>query len=423
MKKILMVAYYFPPLGMGGTQRPAKFARYLPEFGWQPTVITVKPIAYWAQDQSQLDELKHVRIIRTESLDPQRMLARFNKSDTAGQDRQLAGRGVLNQFNKKLVPFFLIPDSKILWKQGVIHKVAQLLRQEHFDALYTTSPPHSVHLIGRILANRFGLKWIVDFRDSWAGGVVVHEPTKIHRLCNQKLQQRALNSADKVIAVSEGIARQLKKNFYASKVHVITNGFDPADFPESEKSEKFTFCHCGSITRFSHPDFFLQAVAKFFKEYPKLKKTVRFQFVGYDALGTFMETVERLQLSDVIEHLGYQPHHRALKYVVQAGALVLIARSHDNAHFIPGKVFEYIGARKPILAMSNVPDTLHLLRSYPAAIFAAPEDVNAIVQAMNEIVNQHISLKREDENFVNRFNRKFQTRELAQLLDDMLAER
>ena len=408
---------------MGGTQRPAKFAKYLPDFGWQPTVVTVKPIAYWAQDPTQLEELQHIRIIRTESLDPQRILARFKRTDPSDRDRHVSGSGILGRLNKKVVPFFLVPDSKILWKHAVVRKVAQLLRQEHFDVLYTTSPPHSVQVIGKMLAERFGLKWIADFRDSWAGGVVVHEPTKVQKICNRKLQQSVLRSTDKAVAVSEGIAKELAQKADDSKVHVITNGFDPDDFPESVKSDVFTFCHCGSITNFSNPDYFLLAVASFFTEYPDYKDKIRFQFVGYDALGTFTETVERLQLSDVIEYLGYQSHHRALKYVVRADALVLIARGGSHSHFIPGKVFEYIGARKPILAMSNVSDTLRLLTSYSAAISTEPDNVNEVVRAMHKIINQQTLLKPEDESFINRFNRKIQTQELAQLLDDMLVKR
>ena len=113
LKKVLVLSYYFPPIGMGGTQRIAKFGKYLAEFGWEPTIITVLPISYWAIDETTLDELSHVRIIRTESLDPQRLLAKMGKKQLA---KVGSGKGLAHFVNLKILPFFLLPDTKILWK-------------------------------------------------------------------------------------------------------------------------------------------------------------------------------------------------------------------------------------------------------------------------------------------------------------------
>ena len=127
MKKLLILTYYFPPLGLGGTQRVAKFVKYLPQFGWRPTVVTVKPIAYWALDESLMQDVKEARIIRTESLDPQRLLARLGRTTiqaSAGEKRV----GVGATINQKLLPFFLTPDSKILWRPFALRAVKKLLK-------------------------------------------------------------------------------------------------------------------------------------------------------------------------------------------------------------------------------------------------------------------------------------------------------
>ena len=128
-----MLSYYFPPIGMGGTQRAAKFAKYLPEFGWEPTVVTVKPIAYWAQDPALLDEIQKVRILRTESFDPQRLMAKYRPLGKTRLRTKSYG-GFVTTLNEYIIPFFLLPDSKILWQHHAIKTVDKLLAYEKFDS-------------------------------------------------------------------------------------------------------------------------------------------------------------------------------------------------------------------------------------------------------------------------------------------------
>jgi len=411
-----MLSYYFPPIGMGGTQRAAKFAKYLPEFGWEPTVVTVKPIAYWALDPALLDELYAVRIIRTESFDPQRLMAKYrpSKREPAGAKRN---GGLVSALNEFVIPFFLLPDSKILWKHHVLKTIDELLVHEKFDALYTTSPPHSVQLIGKKLAKKYGLKWVADFRDSWAGGVVVHEPTIFQRRMNRFLQKRVLNAADVVVCVTG----EMKKEFdqLAANVHWIPNGFDPADFPaaEKEKKKKFVFCHCGTITKFSHPEGLLCAFSELKTKKPELYKQILFRFVGHDSLGNFLELVKKFNVQDAVEYHGYKTHREALRDLVNADALLLIALGKPGDHFIPGKTFEYLGASKPVLALTNIVDTKSLLEKFTRVFILDPENPNAIIETIEKIIHFRA---RETKNDVQKYNRKLQTKQLAEILDDLI---
>ncbi|MDZ7724388.1 MAG: glycosyltransferase family 4 protein [candidate division KSB1 bacterium] len=415
MKKLLMISYYFPPLGMGGTQRPAKFAKYLHEFGWQPTVLTVKPVAYFAQDQSLLNELAHVRIIRTESWDPQRLLARLGRQRDAAAG-QSAGGGIGRWINEKLLPFVLQPDSKRLWLAHACRTARKLLRSESFDAVYTTSPPHSVQLLGLELKKRFEIPWIADFRDAWAGGVVVHEPTKYQYQHNLRLQKQVLNAADAVLSVTPGLARDLQPLAGDTPVQLLTNGFDPEDYPESRRSDdRFVLCHCGSITKFSHPDVVLHACALMKEKYPDGSKTFRLQFVGYDALGDLEKRVERYGIHDMVDIVGYQPHTKALEYLVSADALLLIAQGRKQDRFIPGKVFEYIGAQKPILAVCNVDDTRNLLRQSKTAVVVQPQAPD-VAEAMQSLMRDKGSIQAEPD-FARQYERREQTRKLTQILE------
>jgi glycosyltransferase involved in cell wall biosynthesis len=425
MKRIIILAYYFPPLGMGGSQRPAKFAKYLPEFGWQPTVVTVKPLTYWAQDISLLKELSEISIIRTDSLDPQRLLERLlglkvNSRPASSQERQ--GHGFLQKINEILLPFFLLPDSKILWRFHAIRAVSELLEKEKFDAIFTTSPPHSVHLIGKKLAKKFKLKWVADFRDSWVGGVVVHEPTPLQRWVNQVLQKTVLNSADAIISVSDGIQNELKKSIPNSreKFYLIPNGFDESDYPvagDTSKDKRFVFCHCGSITKFSDPEPVLTALKLFKKKYPRLVDRVLFQFVGYDVLGDFTRHVQQAGLDDMISYMGYKPHHEALQYLVNADALLLIARGPKGATFIPGKTFEYLGALKPILALSNVADTIAVLQNTNLSVVLGLEDPSKIADEIAHFLQKDWKSSKTAHEKIQQFSRRNQAKQLASILD------
>lgn len=419
MKKLLMLCYYFPPLGMGGVQRPAKFAKYLQRYGWQPTVVTVEPIAYWAQDQELLRELDAIRIIRTESWDPQRLWQKYRPSIPSATAPLAGAPSIARRLLEQTMAFCLMPDSKILWKHPLLTGIQRLLQEESFDALYTTSPPHSVHLIGRSIARRYGLKWVADFRDSWAGGVVVREPTRVHRKWNQWLQRAVLKQADAVLAVSQGIAEQLQDSFTGSKnIHLIPNGFDPEDFPTSQAADSFfTFCHCGSITRFSDPRVVLQALDRIRRKEPAVYERIRLLFVGLDATGKLHQQVADLGLADHVSHCGYTSHRQALQRLMNSQALLLVARGADNAHFIPGKTWEYLASGKPILALTDVPDTADVLMKSGAARLCAADDPVECAEAMSALYHNQRSWFQPQNDFIRRYDRRLQTGQLAAVLD------
>ncbi len=445
MKKVLIISYYFPPLGMGGAQRPLKFAKYLPQFGWQPTVLTVKPIAYWAQDTSLLEEIATVPVIRAGSLDPQRILqlmkelrlqrwqrsqqnpdlAKNQNPNLAKDDGSLRAKW-LGYINNKLLPFFLVPDSKVLWLPLAKRAAHRLLAGGAYDAILTTSPPHSVHLLGRDLAQKYRLPWVADFRDAWSDSVVVHQPTSWHRRMQKKLQKKVLLAADAVVCVIQGILEDfLQQQVDAKKFHLISNGFDPADYPLTQKPAneyRFIFCHSGSITRFSNPTPLLAALRRLQAQQPELMKRIKFDFVGYDALGNFREKVNYFGLDQIIEYHGYQTHRRALEILMQADALILIACHDRDAHFIPGKTFEYLGSKKPILAVSNVSDTRELLEKFPWVKLCKPEDEIGMVNALVEMVTAPQSRKISDE-LLRPYDRLYQAQHLAMVLDGLLLKK
>jgi glycosyltransferase involved in cell wall biosynthesis len=415
-----MICYYFPPLGMGGTQRPAKFAKYLPEFGWQPTVVTVNPVSYWVQDPSMLDELTNLRIIRTESFDPQRLMAKLQTSKSPSPVIDHKNRNILSFINQKLLPFMLVPDSKILWGYHLYHTVTDLLRKETFDAMYTTSPPHSVHLIGKMIARSCHLKWIADFRDAWAGSVVVHEPTPLHRSFSRHMQKSILQSADAVLCITGGLLSSFKE-FYppnAGKMFHIPNGYDETDYPppraRDRSGKKFVFCHCGSISKFSHPGPLFQALDILRQQDPAVYAKIRFDFVGLDARGDFSS---RIAAFDCIHWHGYKSHGEALSFLSDADALLLVAQGRPDDTFIPGKIYEYFGSQKPVLAITNVQDTINLLKTYPRAVILDPADPGSISRAIKSMISK--KWPRMDRHIVEQWSRRRQAEQLAEILNQL----
>src|SRR3990172_4970802 len=186
LRKVLFIAYYFPPLGMGGTQRVAKFAKYLPEFDWQPYIVTVKNIAYYSYDETLIKDIAKVKVIRTGSFDPQRLFYILNKF----KKKQASAAGLSPKKRKlnQVLNWLLIPDTKILWLPFVLFHAVKIIKRENIKHIITTSPPHSVHLAGFLLKIFFGIKWFADFRDGWISGNFQSEPTFFHRWANRRLQ-------------------------------------------------------------------------------------------------------------------------------------------------------------------------------------------------------------------------------------------
>ncbi len=421
MKQLLVVSYYFPPMGLGGTQRIAKFVKYLPQFGWLPTVLTVKPIAYWAWDDSLLDDVKEAQVVRCESFDPQRLLARLGKERLSPPASGIQKQSPTAFLNNRILPFFLQPDSKMLWKPFALNAAKQMLRHRTYDALLTTSPPHSVHLVGRGIKKRSQLRWVADFRDGWAGSHVVQEPTSWHYKRNVVKQNQVVQEADAIISASIGIQESLlSENVDREKYHVVTNGFDPHEVrPIRAKHHEFTLCYSGTINKFASPIPFLDALILLREQAASLYEALRVQFVGLDTLGDFKELVRERNLEEKIEILGHLPHAESVNYVNRADGLLLIAKARETDTFIPGKTFEYIGAQKPIFSVSSSKYTNELLADYALAITAESWEPQLIFNKLTEFLQTDWNSINNNSDFVQQFNRIHQTQKLAEILNHL----
>lgn len=427
LKKVLILAYYFPPLGMGGTQRPAKFVKYLPEFNWTPFVITVKDIAYYAKDLSLLNDVRDAQVFRTGSLDPQRLLSFFasHNSNSPGHDKNWTS-GSWQTF-KKIVFSFFIPDTKIFWLPFAILKAIKVINRENITCVFTTSPPHSLQLAGLLLKKIKGLPWVVDFRDGWSNGNFQGEPTAIHKWLNRFWQRCVLAAADEVIGVSSPMFDDFKSrsSHISSKFHTIPNGFDPEDLPNIQPSfsnDKFTIVYCGTVSAISPMGSFLNGLSLLLSHRPDLRKGILFKFIGIDLTGTVKSLAGQLDLNDVIQYDGYLDHQKAFEGIVKADVLLYPVSNSASQDFVPGKTFEYLASRNPILAIGPRVAGTEILEKHSSVEWVSHEKIGAIEQAIfkcySEFKNQSLNVRQND---ISQFERKNQTRMLAEILDNLVS--
>lgn len=428
---VLLICYYFPPMGMGGTQRSAKFSKYLAAYQWKPVVVTVKDVHYYAHDESLLEDVRNVRIFRTESLDPLRFLARFKKRDqksSAPQTINRSFRSLLNFLNNIIGNWLLVPDSKILWIPFAIVKSIQLIRQNKAKVIYTTSPPHSAHIAGLILKLMTRVKWIADFRDDWTGGESQPCPTYIHHLMNRFLEKLVLKYADRVVGMCDHLTNTLyQKSKFPAKEKFITimNGYDPGDFTpvlNTPQNSTFTITHCGSISKVSYPDSFLRAYKKVLDDHPEVRGNINVQFIGTDIFGQLNLLVEKYGLGADIKPIKYLPHQQALAQIMASHVLLITVLKKTDEEIITGKIFEYLGSGKKILMISGDGYVPRLIQQLDRGVVIEPGDIQKISDVIySDLIDfQKNELSQFNPLDVVQFDRRKLTGELASLLDRMI---
>ncbi len=434
MKTILLISYYFPPLGMGGTQRLAGFARHLPQFGWRPIVLTVKDVDYYAHDASLVKGLEQTTIVRTGSLDPLRvahMLRRWRRSgsipDDTGATKAVSGSR-WQRWLRRWLNFVLIPDQKLLWLPFAFVRARSWLKHERVDWILTSGPPHSAHLLGWLLHRLYGVPWLADFRDGWSGGDFQPEATPLHRRLNRWLQRQVLRSATVITAVSGGLKQRLHESApQHAPIQVITNGYEAADFPRSRRAgaqdDRFDIVHVGTLGNFVDPTLFLGAFQRFVQDGGLNEQSVRLWFIGADLTGELHQRVQALQLGAFVHATGYVSHPEAIKHLLQADLLLYLVTGDPYPGFIPGKTFEYLAASRPILAACPDIEGLSIIQKTGRVRHVQPDDFDGMVLALKAFYLEFLDRKptpapsAEVRNLVDSYSRKALTAQLVQLLE------
>jgi glycosyltransferase involved in cell wall biosynthesis len=424
-RRVLVIAYYFPPMGLSGVQRTLKFVKYLSEFGWHPTVLTVDPRGYFAKDDTLLAELegRNVRVVRTAASGPARF---FKKKDVIEIPVEWK-RKLLSRLSDTI----FIPDNKIGWRRKAVARALALHKETPFDIVFATAPPFTSFLIGRKLKLLINRPLVFDYRDPWVDYPFKFYPTPLHKLANILLERKALRASSHVITTNRRVKEQILRRHRFLTYHdidIISQGFDPADFasaalagekktqtgPQGDRRMRITYA--GVFWEDRIPDYFLRALHDLFAEKPRLRGRIEAVFVGKFREEN-MKLVARLGLQDTVRVLGYLPHPDCVRELCASDVLWMTVGDDLGS---PGKVYEYIGARKPILAL--VPDGyLKSTILEAGGKTVAPEDVAGIRNALGEFLALHEKrqLRGPDPEVVEKYDRRTLTGTLAKLFESL----
>ncbi len=356
-EKVLIITYYWPPGGGSGVQRWVKFAKYLPQYGVQPVILTVSNPTYATLDESMKDDVsENTLVYKSPSLEPfglYSILSGKSRTEVAKPTTRIAETGT--SLTAKAASWIranvFVPDARIGWVRTARNKALKLIDEHAIQTVITTGPPHSTHLIGRYIKKQTSLKWIADFRDPWTK-VFYNQllpRTPLVRNIDLKLERSVLNAANEVIVVSPSM-KKLQKNITDRTYRVIPNGFDHEDFEDlaipQQQNGTFTIRHIGTLSETAIPTALFEALELLPEEF-----RFRMEFIG-NVHDHVKELARKSRVSNRIKFTDYLPHAQAVQAMAASDLLLLVIPDVQNNELIlTGKIFEYIATGKPVLML------------------------------------------------------------------------
>lgn len=359
-KKVLLITYYWPPASGPGVQRWLKFAKFLPDMGWDPIVITPKNGSYPNTDDSLLDDVPSaLRVVTTSTLEPFALYNRLTGQRKKGNMSTVGMMGLKKTRNpiKKLAKFiranWFIPDARRGWVPYVVKAANALIEKEAIAAIITTGPPHSTHLAGLQLKATTRLPWIADFRDPWVD--IYYNAflprTRTTKKKDKALQDAVLRDADLVLTVSDGLAEKLGK--IAKQSVTIYNGYDQEDFKETAASTDryFRVHYIGNLKANQNPAALWEAISQLRENQADFKADFRLAFTG-NIDPSVSTSLSEYGLTDCTEVRPFVPHQQSVQEMQRATLLLfIIPDTAGNEVILTGKLFEYLASRTPLLAI------------------------------------------------------------------------
>ncbi|RKD23824.1 glycosyl transferase family 1 [Ammoniphilus oxalaticus] len=440
-KKVLIIAYLFPPIGGGGVQRALKMAKYLNQYGWQVHVLTVEPIYHVSLDESLLNQLPETVIIhRTQEFSfgaPPAVAVSADSSETDNSNQKKnvksAVKAALFPTLKKMKKYALIPDDQILWFPSATKKGLEIIREHQIDAIFSTSGPYTNHLVGLRLKKKTRLPWIVDFRDPWTQNM--HRPGVAWReKVEEKMERNVLREADILLTVTRSFANDFQRKFgnVIKRTEVIHNGFDPEDYQQlatiASDRQRCSFIYTGIFYQERNPRLFLQAIHELLAEGKLKRDLIELKFAGvfdYPGYTENMDCAQALGLEDIVKVLGHLPHQEALIELKSSDVLLLIAdTAPGSGRYIPGKLFEYMAIGKPILALSLPGESTAIIEQYGLGQVVNPTSKEEIKAGIMILYEQWLNQDGTERSTViepstSMYQRKTQAGMLAKLLDQI----
>lgn len=368
---------------MGGV-RQRRIARLLPKHGWEPVVLTHPADASTAQS-----DVPGVRVEHVAAPDLTQIYARLRGQKNAApggkpepKAKEIGLTGMLNRW-------VMIPDKQATWFRAAVRRGRELLQREKFDAIFASIEPRTCALVAAKLAKETGVRCVIEYRDLWTDNPYHHigQPTPLHRWLHSRFERRALKQADAVSAVCRGIASHLSKSYpelLRSPVELNYNFFDPGEYPTiEEKPRPFTISYTGAMYASRTPHQFFEGMRAFIDRAGLKPEQFRFRWAGGAAgIKDLGEVLDRHGIRPHLDFLGQIPHRDALRLLRESDAALLLQSPEDTIH-IPGKLFEALGARVPLLALAHPCEVTQIIGRCHAGIIC-PYTTESVVAALEE---------------------------------------
>lgn len=439
-KYVLFVSYYFPPAGGPGVQRVAKFARYLSEFGWTPIMLVPDNPEYQALDESLAKELpKDLIVRRAHIFEPYDLYRKFTGvKKGVSLDVAVNKRGAKKSLKQKVAEFiratFFIPDARIGWYRNAVAEGMKIRNEYPISMIYSSSPPYTVSLVARTISKRTGIRWVAGFRDPWTG-FESSTPNRwfLPKAIDKKLERSVFTDASIVDVAWEGIREDVRGKYPeipASKFVHIPNGFDSADFPEYDiasravrkRGDKFVITYSGSLYGPRNPKTFLEAIRSLIASGMVDREKLHLRFVGRFG-PDIHEMLDAEDVSSIIEKIDYVPHSKAVELVQDSDALLLIVDDTATVDaIVPGKVYEYLGAMRPLIAFAPPNGAIgQLLKETKGGMAIAQSDSVAAARYIHTLYQTWLRNEspsaQMNADIISNYERREQTRRLAEVFD------
>jgi len=439
MKNVLIIAYYFPPSGGPGVQRVLKYVKYLPIFNWNPIVLTVENGKFPAKDETLLKQIPiETTVYRSHIFEPYDLYKFFTgkKKNTAIDVNVIKKEEQKLDIREKIAEFiratFFIPDARAFWIYSAKKTINKILEQHNIDMIYSSSPPYTCSIIARNLKRSKTVPWVAGFRDPWTDFISTPKRWFIPKAIDKAMEFSVFNEADAVEVAWEGITKdalQKYPNLDAQKFYHIPNGFDSEDYPniKYQKNEKFTITYTGSMYGRRNPASFLIALKNLIESQQIKHELIKIQFIG--RFGSEVEDMfSAFPYKECIEIIPYLPHHKSIEYLIRSDTLLLIVdESKESEEIVPGKVYEYLGTKKPIIALAPKGSAIDkLMQECGSGYVAHQSEISKIEQIIKTLF---IYWKNNFEGFnpnlpnIYKYERKNSTMELTKLFNSIITNK
>ena len=468
-RTVFVLTYRWPPQGGGGVQRTLKLVKYLVDLGWRPVIHTVSNPYSRLWDPSLESEVPAAALVhRTPTLEYESLrigagraasgliaALRGTRASVGGSEGAGEGavesvealgsraarrrRGRVARIEDWIWSRLLVPDPQIVWAGATYFSALRLARRERADVIYSTSPPNSVNVLALSLARRLQLPWVADFRDPWTDGLRRRQwyPDHPARQRREERWERSVFEQANCALVTTGPAREtfLEKYSWCSpdRVQVLTNGFDSEDFPDLSGGDRLLqegrlhVTLSGNIETMFDLGPFLRAVRTLVRDNPAAREVLRVNFLGTKRQALYDAMIQDFGIEDVVQYHAYMPHERVVRMVSESDVLMLcqIPAKESGGVKLPGKMFEYLYTRKPILALTIPGETTAILKRTGLGHVVDPFDESGICAELTGFIQQFDQggvHAEPNEDAIRSFDRKAQAQEVSDLLDRAVRE-